>query len=117
MNDNKLARPIQRIVRFNEAENEYINDKLERSPFRNFQNFARILLISGEVKMVDYSELENLNGEVRRIGNNINQIAKLANQFEEISSDDIQDLLLELNHLSDLIQQTLEKEYRIERTI
>ena len=57
------SRPIQKNVRFSEAELNYLNKKIERSPFNNFQNYARILLLTGEVKMVDYSELQRLNEE------------------------------------------------------
>ncbi len=42
------------------------------------------MLITGEIVNVDYSELK-LNQEVSRIGNNVNQMVRLANQFEEIS--------------------------------
>lgn len=75
-NKQNLKRPIQKIIRFSKEENDYLKDKIERSPFNNFQNYTRILLLTGEVKIVDYTGLQKLNGEVNRIENNINQIAK-----------------------------------------
>lgn len=113
----KRKRPIQKIVRFSEEENEYIKEKVKRSPFNNFQNFARLLLLSGEVKIVDYSELRRLNGEVNRIGNNINQLAKLAHQFEEISQEDVADLLEILEEVRELVRSELKKEIKRERSI
>lgn len=112
-----LKRPIERKVRFNHEENEYINKKIAASPFDNFQNFARILLISGEVKIVDYSQLKKLNGEISRIGNNVNQIAKLAHQFEEISEQDIRDMTQVLKEIQQQIEEHLELENKQERTI
>ncbi|WP_285004898.1 plasmid mobilization protein [Lactococcus garvieae] len=112
-----LKRPIQKIVRFSQEENEYIKEKVKRSPFNNFQNFARLLLLSGEVKIVDYSELRHLNGEVNRIGNNINQLAKLAHQFEEISQEDVTDLLEVLEEVRELVRLELKKEIKRERSI
>lgn len=47
------------------------------------------MLLSGEIKYVDYSELKKVLYEINRIGNNINQIARLANLYEEISREDI----------------------------
>ena len=47
------------------------------------------MLITGEAKIVDYSELKKLNGQINRLGNNINQIVKLAHYFDEISNEDI----------------------------
>lgn len=112
-----LKRPIQKIVRFSKEENDYIKKKVEESPFNNFQNFARLLLITGEIKIVDYSELYKLNGEVHRIGNNINQMAKLAHQFEEISSEDVKDLINTLNELKEIVGLELKKELKQDRSI
>src|SRR5699024_2030734 len=94
---------------------DYLNKKIEDSPFNNFQNFARILLLTGEVKIVDYSSLQQLNGEVNRIGNNINQIAKLAHQFDEISEADIFDLLDELQKIKRIVSDKFKEEIKQER--
>lgn len=110
-------RPIPKKVRFSEVELEYLNKKIERSPFNNFQNYARILLLSGEVKMVDYSELQHLTGEVNRIGNNINQMARLAHQFKEISSEDINDLSQQLREIKLMISERFKEELKQERLI
>lgn len=48
----QLKRPITRKVRFNDEENEYINRRISESPFKTFQNFARIMLLTGEIKMI-----------------------------------------------------------------
>ena len=82
-------RNIQKIIRLTAEEDKFIRKKVEQSPFNNFQNFARIMLITGEAKIVDYSELKKLNGQINRLGNNINQIVKLAHYFDEISNEDI----------------------------
>lgn len=103
----KRKRYIPKKVRFDSAENEYIKRKIEQSPFNNFQNFALHMLIQGEIKYTDYSELNYLTSEVRRLGNNVNQIAKLAHQFNEISSQDINDLKLEIQKLTQLVVEEL----------
>lgn len=111
----KLKRPIQRLVRFNEKENEYINEKIANSPFKNFQNFSRNLLIQGEVNVYDYSDLNSLVREVNKVGTNINQIVKLANQFHEISVEDVRELQTTLSELQQLVTVTLKKEMAKER--
>ncbi|WP_318652981.1 MobC family plasmid mobilization relaxosome protein [Enterococcus sp. S23] len=113
----KLKRPIPKKVRFNKQEWSYIESKIEKSPFNNFQNFARVLLITGEIRMIDYSELEKLNREVNRIGNNINQITKLAHKFDEISNADIQNLQKTIEDLKHLVSRKLDEELQQERTI
>lgn len=103
-------RKHRREVAFTEEENLYINKKIDQSPYDNFQNFARIMLITGEIVRVDYSELKELNQEVGRIGNNVNQMARLANQFEEISDEDVNTLIAELKNLQVMVTAALKKE-------
>lgn len=109
-NSKNRKRKHRREVAFNEEENSYINKKIDQSPYDNFQNFARIMLITGEIVHVDYSELRKLNQEVGRIGNNVNQMARLANQFEEISPEDIQTLINEVRNLQVMVSAALKKE-------
>ena len=111
------TRSHQRLIRFNDEENDYINAKVEASPFNNFQNFARILLITGEVHFTDYSELKSLNYEVNRIGNNINQLAKLAHEFQEISPADIQQLQVQMTDLTALVSEQLKAAQKEERRL
>lgn len=106
-NKNELRRPLQRIIRFSKEENRLIKKKIDESFFPNFQNFALHMLIQGEVRHIDYSELKQLTTEVHKIGININQVTRLANQFNEISSTDIQELKNELNALTETVQSNL----------
>ena len=115
MKNIKRLRYIEKKVRLTKEEDEYIRKKVEQSPFNNFQNFARLMLITGEVKMVDYSELKKLNGQINRVGNNINQIAKLAHYFDEISNEDIQEIKQNINYMKSLVEAALKEDKREER--
>lgn len=110
-------RNIQKIIRLTAEEDKFIRKKVEQSPFNNFQNFARIMLITGEAKIVDYSELKKLNGQINRLGNNINQIVKLAHYFDEISNEDIQEIKQNVNYMKALVEAALKEEKREERRI
>ena len=111
----KRYRSFRKEVYFTEAEYNFINKKVEQSPFNNFQNFARIMLITGEAKIVDYSELKKLNGQINRLGNNINQIVKLAHYFDEISNEDIQEIKQNVNYMKALVEAALKEDKREER--
>lgn len=113
-NINRL-RYIEKKVRLTKEEDEYIRKKVEQSPFNNFQNFARIMLIIDEAKIVDYSELKKLNGQINRLGNNINQIVKLAHYFDEISNEDIQEIKQNVNYMKALVEAALKEDKREER--
>ncbi|MBB5887586.1 plasmid mobilization protein [Lactovum miscens] len=109
-NNENRKRPIQKKIRLSAEESEYIKSKVDESPFANFQNFARNLLIQREVTVKDFTELERLNGQVKRIGNNINQIVKLAHQFDEISDDDIEEVIHLLEEVKNLVTEKLKEE-------
>ena len=116
MKENR-KRSVEKKIRFSKEEWSYVENKIAKSPFNNFQNFARILIISGEIKLVDYSNLRQLTGEVKRIGNNINQMAKLAHQFEDIAEEDINSLTNSVEELMRMIDTVLQEEIKKERTI
>lgn len=109
------TRKKSRIIRFTEEEKQYIDSKVSLSRMGDFQTYALHMLIQGEVKTVDYSSLNQLVGEVRRIGSNINQVAKLAHQFSEIATDDIKQLTEVMEKLNQLVESTLEEEMRKEK--
>lgn len=103
----KRNRSIEKKLRFTKQENHYINQKVKSSPFGSFQSFALNTLIQGTIHYTDYSELNKLNSEVRKIGTNINQIAKLAHQFDEISLADIKELTDSLTVLIERVDEEL----------
>ena len=109
------VRQKQRKLRLTEEENELLKRRINDSPYDNFQNYARHMLLAGSIHYVDYSELQQLKWEVNKIGNNINQIAKLANQFEEISQEDIDDLLDLIHQVEWLVSNKLKDEISKER--
>ncbi|HGC5945077.1 TPA: plasmid mobilization relaxosome protein MobC [Enterococcus faecalis] len=113
----KLKRPVQKIVRFSQQENEYLKKRIDKSPFNNFQNYARILCLTGEIKLTDYSELYRLNSELNRIGNNVNQLARLAHQFDEISNEDVHQLLEMMQEVKTIVTEKLKEELGKERTM
>lgn len=94
-------------VRFTEDEFNYVLSKMADSGKKNFQHFALDMLIQGEVSFVDYTELRRLVYEVKKIGTNINQVVRLANQFDDISETDVRDLTKALTKLTELVESEL----------
>lgn len=94
-------------IRFTEEEYNYVLAKMADSRIKKFQHFALMMLIQGEVSFTDYTELKQLVYEVRKIGTNINQVVKLANQFDDISETDVRDLTKALTKLTELVESEL----------
>lgn len=74
-------------------------------------------MLNREIKLTDYSELYRLNSELNRIGNNVNQMARLAHQFDEISNEDVEQLLEMMNEVKMLVSEKLKEELGKERTM
>lgn len=101
-NPQNRKRPFEKKVRFNETELAYLEKKIEASPFNNFQNYARISL---------------LTKEINRIGNNINQLAKFTHQFDDISKQDVLNLIEALQVIKDLVSQKFKEELKHKRLV
>ncbi|NLD49121.1 MAG: MobC family plasmid mobilization relaxosome protein [Clostridiaceae bacterium] len=102
-------RDIQRIVRVSEEENEMINQNMLKIGTVNFSAYARKMLIDGYVVRHDFTELKGLTAELGKIGSNINQIAKRANETRNVYNEDIQDILRKLHEIKVLVNEKVGK--------
>ena len=109
MEENRY-REIQRKFRVTPRENELIKERMTLHGFKNFNTYARYMLLTGEVVTVDYSELVKLRTEINRIGTNINQLAKYVNTNEEISLESYQSLQDSLSEIKQMMNNKIDKE-------
>lgn len=108
--NNKRTRAIQRMFRVTESENRRIKERMQEHSFKNFENFARNMVLEGEVKVINFEELRKFRVEVRRIGLNINQVAKQVNMDDEADRDQVTYLLQAVKELNRQVNQLLERE-------
>lgn len=109
-NETKLYRQIQRKFRVTPRENDLIKERMAIHGFKNFNTYARYMLLTGEVITVDYSELVKLRTEINRIGTNINQLVKYVNTNEEVSIEHYQSLQELLSEIKQLMNTKIDKE-------
>lgn len=109
-NETKLYRQIQRKFRVTPRENDLIKERMAIHGFKNFNTYARYMLLTGEVITVDYSELVKLRTEINRIGTNINQLVKYVNTNEEVSLEHYQSLQELLSEIKQLMNTKIDKE-------
>ena len=79
--EKKLYRNIQKKMRVTPEENELIKRRMSKHHFKNFNTYARYMLLTGEVITVDYSELIKLRTEINRT----NEVVSLEN-FQTIQA-------------------------------
>ena len=108
------TRNEQLIVRVTPEEKKLIQKKMEQYSTDNFSRYARKMLIDGYVIHLDLSDFQRLSKEVNAIGNNVNQIAKVANATGHIRRGEIEETkgrvdeiwLLLKSYLSELLSKT-----------
>ncbi|HEL0016849.1 plasmid mobilization protein [Streptococcus equi] len=98
-----------RVNRFELRTKDEEADKLRRritlSGKKTFQAYALKMLLEGKIETYDYSELRQLRIEVNRIGQNINQLVRYVNTFEEIDQELFMALQEEVKELQQMIVQ------------
>ena len=89
-----------------------LNERIAKSNCQNFSVYARRVLLNPNMSFVSINtdSYEQLVFELRRIGNNINQIARAINQSHLISQEQLQELS---KGISELITG-VEKDYQVE---
>ena len=109
-NREKRKRMIQKKIRLTEEEARFISTKVAESGMTNFNAFARIMLIMGEVKILNFEELRELRKEINRIGVNINQVAKKVNEDDQASLNELSQILELQIHLKDTVSKFIQKQ-------
>ena len=93
-------------VKLNDAELEIVKKKaaLVKMPVGRF---LRVMAMKGEVKIYDLHELMALKRALNAIGNNLNQIAAVANTSGSIYKKDIEDMQSQFSYFKDAIKSYL----------
>ena len=108
-------RIIQKKFFVNEQEAERIKLMMRETGITNFSIFARRACCNKEIFSIDFSEYKNIiseisstKSELKRIGNNINQIAKHLNENKNNQTESLMsDYQNQLESLEEKIQKVV----------
>ena len=73
----------------------------------NVSRFLRTSAVKSQVVLYNTNDLYGLRSDLRRIGNNINQIAMVANSNRSVYLSDVKELRKQLNEMSISISEHL----------
>ena len=73
----------------------------------NVSRFLRTSAMNSQVVLYNTADLFGLRSELRRIGNNINQIAMVVNSNRAVYGNDIRDLKKQFSELSEKLNEHL----------
>lgn len=92
-------------LRTTDGEANKLRRRITLSGKKTFQAYALKMLLEGKIETYDYSELRQLRIEVNRIGQNINQLIRYVNTFEEFDQELFTALQEEVKELQQMIVQ------------
>ena len=81
------------LVRVSEEEKDLILQRMRQAGITNLSAYTRQMLINGWIIRRDFKELKGLTAQIGRIGSNVNQIAKRANESRIVTQEDIDNVI------------------------
>lgn len=109
--ENRYRNNLKKVF-LSDSELGQLKHCIDQSGCQSFSEYARRTLLDPGMNFItiDTTGYQDLVFELKRIGNNINQIARSVNQSQLISSEELQELKKEI---AELIKE-VEKEFTIQ---
>ncbi|MDY3997774.1 MAG: MobC family plasmid mobilization relaxosome protein [Blautia sp.] len=94
----------------NDDEQYILDEKFRLSKMKSKSAFLRKLVLYGFVYDVDYSHIREMNAQLGKIGNNLNQIAKRVNTTNTIYKKDMDNIKELMNQIWQLQKSMVSKQ-------
>lgn len=96
------------VMKFRATEEEAADIRRKASAAgMNVSRFLRTAAVNGQVVLYNTADIYGLRSDLRRIGNNINQITMVANSNKSVYLSDVKELRKQLNEMSGSIAEHL----------
>jgi hypothetical protein len=86
-----------------------LNDRLKYYRSGNRSDFIRESILNNYIVVNDDTNLRTLVYEINRIGNNINQLTRLANKTKDVRSEEMEHLNKQVKDVRSFVYQSLMK--------
>lgn len=104
------------FVRVTSDEKVKIKNRMQQAKVKNITNYMRRMALDGEIKTYDFSSVKEgllpvgeYSVALNRIGNNINQISKKANETDRVDHEDIQYLSSQVHDMKQNYEAVIKK--------
>ena len=96
------------VMKFRATEEEAADIRRKASAARmNVSRFLRTAAVNGQVVLYNTNDLYGLRSDIKRIGNNINQIAMVVNSNRAVYQSDVRELKKQFSKLSEKLNEHL----------
>ena len=103
------TRPIAVKLRLSEAERDLIAEKMKVANIRNREAYLRKMACDGYVLKLDFSDVRRMVWLLSNATNNLNQIAKRANESRSVSAEDVRVLREDYEKLWSFAREVMKK--------
>lgn len=79
-------------LRVTEDERKYITAKKIATKMPSMNAYLKKMAIDGEIKVVNFSELKDINAEIGAISRNINQLVKKVHGYGTVYDEDLKQI-------------------------
>ena len=85
-------RNLKQEFYISEKEARFLKKKMKEAGIRNKSAYLRKMALDGYIVRQDYSVLKGMIYELNRIGNNLNQMTKIANTYGDIDQSELKNI-------------------------
>ncbi len=96
------TRPKQIVIRLTEKEKEQLKKKVKKSGLKQQDYLIKCIL---NKKVLNTDGLKEITPQIKKIGVNLNQIARTCNEGNQATYKEIQEIGKELNEVWQLLRQ------------
>jgi len=101
-----LQRNIAMTFRVDEGERDFIRKKMKKAGIDNLRLYLLKMAVCGQITTVDMTEVQECGKLLRSISNNVNQLAKKANEGRTVYKTD-------LDHVQEKLAEVWEQQNKI----
>ena len=96
-------------LKISKADHDIIKSKMASAGITNESAYIRKMAIDGMIIKIDLQEIKDLNSNLRRFNNNLNQIAKRVNSTDNIYENEIDEIKNYQSQINDCLKSILKK--------
>ena len=108
-----MTRPVNFHFRASEEEAALIRERMDKTGISDLGAYLRKMAIDGYQITLDLSDVRDLTTQLRKVGVNINQVARRANETRSVHADDVEYLTRQVDALWGATRKILEGLERI----
>ena len=111
----KRTRKNAFVVRLNDDEQKQMEHKMEALGITNREAYVRKMILDGYIIKIDTKPTSELIRLIKNATNNINQVAKRANETGSVYENDVLDLAAVIDKLVPLVVEAYSNSVRLGR--